>query len=321
MTGAATSLWCEKHGTYGLRNEQFDPADHDIVVETLISAVSKGTERLVLEGRVPPSEAARMRCPAQEGDFPFPVKYGYAAVGRIVEGPEERLGERVFALQPHQSRFALAADAALKVPDGVPTERAALAANMETALNVVWDSGAAPCDHVLVVGCGVVGLLVTRLLARIPGTIVTAVDTDPDKRAVAEAMGARFAAPDDAPEGVDIAINASGRPEGLVVALAAAGREARVVEASWHGTTEAHLPLGGAFHALRLSIVSSQVGSLPPARVPRWTHSRRLAAALSLLDDPALDALLTHRLPLADAPDRLPALLADPGALAILLTY
>jgi len=321
MNGPATSLWCEKHGTYGLRNERIATGDHDLVVETLVSAVSKGTERLVLEGRVPASERQRMRCPAQAGDFPFPVKYGYAAVGRVVAGPQERLGERVFALWPHQSWFAAPADALLPVPEAVPTARAALAANMETALNVVWDSGATPCDHVVVVGCGVVGLLIARLLARMPGVVVTAVDTDPGKAAAAHAMGAAFALPDAAPTGADIAINASGRPEGLVCALAAPGREATVVEASWHGTDEAHLPLGGAFHAQRLRIVSSQVGSLPPARAPRWTHRRRLAAALSLLDDDALDALLTHRLPLEEAPDRLPALLADPGALAILLTY
>ncbi|WMS44104.1 zinc-binding alcohol dehydrogenase [Acuticoccus sp. MNP-M23] len=321
MNGPATALWCEKHGTYGLRNERIDTADHDIVVETAFSAVSKGTERLVLAGEIPASEFSRMRCPAQAGEFPFPVKYGYAAVGRIVSGPEARLGGRVFALQPHQSMFALKAEEAIAVPDNVPSERAALAANMETALNVVWDSGAAPCDNVVVVGCGVVGLLIARLLARTPGVVVTAVDTDASKRKAAEAMGAAFALPADAPEGADIAINASGRSEGLVCALASAGREARVVEASWHGTREAHLPLGGAFHSQRLSIVSSQVGSLPPARAPRWTYKRRLTAALSLLDDPALDALLTHRVPLAEAPDRLPALLADPGALAILLTY
>ncbi|MEM9224854.1 MAG: dehydrogenase, partial [Pseudomonadota bacterium] len=137
----------------------------------------------------------------------------------------------------------------------------------------------------------------------------------------AVALGARFAHPADVPVGVDVAINASGTAAGLATAIEAAGLEARVVEASWHGTDQATVPLGGAFHSQRLSIVSSQVGRLPPARAPRWTHRRRLEAAIGLLDDPALDGLITHEVPFQDAPVRLPALLDEPGPLAIVLRY
>ena len=192
---------------------------------------------------------------------------------------------------------------------------------METALNIIWDSRASLGDHVVVVGAGVVGLLVARLLARTPGIVVTVVDVDADKRAVSEALGAAFATPEAMPRGVDIAINVSASDAGLRGALAAVGLEGRVVEASWLGTGEARLPLGGAFHSQRLSIVSSQVGRIPADRAARWTHPRRLETVMGLLEDPALDTLLTHDVPLSDAPERLPPLLKEGGALAILITY
>ena len=318
---SATALWCQKHLTYALLPREVAPDRGDVVLNAICSAVSRGTERLVLIGAVPASEMDRMTCPHQEGAFPFPVKYGYALVGEIVAGPAELVGERAFALHPHQSVAALDAANVIVVPEAVPSARAALAANMETALNVVWDSGAGPCDRVLVVGGGVVGLLVARLLARMPGVSVTLCDADAAKRGPAEAMGAAFVLPEAAPKGVDIAINASGNDKGLATAIAAAGLEARIVEASWHGAAVASVPLGGAFHSQRLSIISSQVGRLPPARAPRWTHRRRLEAAMQLLDDPALDALITHEIAFRDAPARLPPLMTEPGPLAIILRY
>jgi len=189
----ATALWCEGPLTYGLRQEALAPGPGDVVVAALASGISRGTERLVMRGEVPRSEHEAMRCPHQAGAFPFPVKYGYALVGRIVAGPADRLGRTVFGLHPHQTHAVLGAEQVVPVPDGVPEARACLAANMETALNIVWDSRAGPCDRVLVVGCGVVGLLVARLLARMPGTEVTACDTDPAKAPLADAMGAAFA--------------------------------------------------------------------------------------------------------------------------------
>ncbi|MEM8787864.1 MAG: zinc-binding alcohol dehydrogenase [Pseudomonadota bacterium] len=288
---------------------------------TLASAVSRGTERLVFEGRVPASEQARMRAPHQAGEFPFPVKYGYALVGRVEAGPEALLGQTCFALHPHQDRAVLPAAALTPLPSGLAPQRAVLAANMETALTVLWDSGISGGDRVLVVGAGVVGLLIAALAARVPGTQVTVVDRNPNRAGVAAALGVGFA--DTPPEQMDVAINASAAGEGLRLALGAAGLGARVVEASWHGDADVALPLGGGFHANRLQIVSSQVGAIPPDRAPRWTHARRLQTALRLLADwPALDALITHRVPFAEAPSALPPLL-DPASdvLCCVLTY
>lgn len=321
-TEPATAIWYEAGASVRLREEPVAPkGGTDVTVRALHSAVSRGTERLVLEGKVPRSENERMRGPFQAGDFPHPVKYGYAVVGVVEDGPHA--GRRVFALHPHQSRFCVPADSLVPVPDGVPSRRATLAANLETAMTVVWDSEVSLGDRVCVIGAGVVGCLIARLVAQIPATEVTLCDVDARKAAVAAAMGAEFAVPDALEPGAfDVAINASARGEGLATALAALGREGRAVEASWLGTQCAALPLGGAFHSQRLTIRSSQVGSIPPHRAPRWSHGRRMARALALAADEALDALLTHEVALADAPERLPDLLLhEPSALAITIRY
>lgn len=297
------------------------PNHNEVTVRALCSAVSRGTERLVLTGRVPPSEYERMKGPFQAGDFPSPVKYGYCAVGVQEDG--QNAGRRVFALHPHQTRFVVPETAVTPIPDRVPTRRATLAANIETAITVVWDSHASLGDHVLVVGAGVVGLLVARLMHRIAGTSVTVCDVDASKRTIAERLGATFATPAEVADGrYDVAVNASACGEGLTTALAALGPEGRVVEASWHGETCATLPLGGPFHARRLTIASSQVGTIPPARAPRWTHARRMDLALKLAEDDALDALLTHEIELADTPEALAHLiLHEPSALAVTIRY
>lgn len=277
-------------------------------MRTLFSMVSRGTERLVLEGRVPESVHARMRAPAQQGDFPFPVKYGYCAVGLA-----EPDGRACFALHPHQDRFAASPDALFPLPRDVPPRRGILAANMETALNGVWDAGAGPGDRAVVVGGGVVGLLAAFLLARIPGAEVVLIDSDPAREAVAKALGIPFRLPDDAPGEADAVIHASGSAAGLALALALAGEEATVAELSWHGSAEVPVPLGAAFHPRRLRLVSSQVGQVPPGRRPRWSHRRRMLKAIDLLRDPRLDALITGEVAFAALPDALPGLLA-PGA-------
>ncbi|MEM8552863.1 MAG: zinc-binding alcohol dehydrogenase [Pseudomonadota bacterium] len=302
-----------------IKDEAGTAPDGAVLVDAAFSAISRGTERLVLEGRVPRSEWERMRCPHQGGTFPFPVKYGYALVGTAQNGPHA--GQRVFCLHPHQTRAAVSPDDVIPLPDAVPTQRAALAANMETALTIVWDCGAAPGDHVLVVGAGVVGLLTARLLARHPGVIVTVCDVDDGKRGAAEALGAKFSQPDDAPHNQDAVIHTSAVPAGLTTALQAAAPGARVVEASWYGDRAVSVPLGEDFHVKRLTLRSSQVGTIPPERSARWSHRRRLSTALKLLEDPALDCLLTHTIPFDEAPQRLPGLMNEPGPLAILLAY
>ena len=269
------------------------PGHDAVTVETWYSGISRGTETLVFAGAVPPSEFTRMRAPFQDGAFPFPVKYGYAAVGQVVDGPAALQDRLVFCLYPHQDRFCVPADAVLPVPDGVPPRRAVLAANTETAVNAVWDALPTVGDRVVVVGAGTVGCLVAWLIGKIPGVGVTLVDIDPARATVAETLGVGFARPDAAPGDADLVIHSSATAAGLATALGCAGTEATVLELSWYGTREPAVPLGAAFHAKRLILKSSQVGQVAPARRARRRHRDRLALALDLLADPRLDCLLT----------------------------
>jgi len=285
----------------------------EVELAALYGGVSRGTERLVFAGRVPASEHARMRAPFMAGDFPFPVKYGYATVGRIAAGPSELLGRTAFALYPHQTAFTLAVDRVALLPADVPPARGVLGANMETALNALWDAAPGPGDRIAVVGAGVVGSLCAYLAGRLPGAEVTLVDVAPGRADVAAALGVGFALPDAAPGECDAVIHASASAAGLATALRLAGEEASVVELSWYGAGEVPVALGEAFHSRRLRLVSSQVGQVPASRRPRWSHRRRLAAAVALLADPALDCLLAPAIDFHDLPARLPDILAAPG--------
>lgn len=288
-----------------------EPAPGDVTVRTLFSGISRGTERLVFNGLCRPGHRRRMGAPMQEGTFPFPVKYGYCAVGVVEAGPADLVGRTVFALHPHQQMFAAPAAAVAAVPEGVPARRAVLAANMETALNAVWDGGAGPGDRITVVGAGVVGLLVTFLCAGLPGAEVTVVDTDLSREAVARRLGADFALPGQAQGEADVVFHASGTPAGLATALALCGDEAALVELSWYGDEAVPVHLGGEFHARRLRLVSSQVGQVAASRRPRWEAGRRLAKALSLLADARLDDLITGEVAFADLPEALPSILDE----------
>ncbi|MFJ5370067.1 zinc-binding alcohol dehydrogenase [Bosea sp. CER48] len=289
------------------------PGLDDCLVTTLWSGLSRGTERLIFEGRVPSSQHERMRAPFQEGNFPFPVKYGYCAVGRVDAGPADLLGRIVFCLHPHQDRFIVPRDSLVRVPDAVPARRAILAANMETALNAHWDAGSGPADRIVVVGGGVLGLLVAWLAARLPGSEVTLVDVEAGRADLAGKLGFGFALPEAAPGDADLVFHTSATAAGLATAVAAAGTEARIVEMSWYGEGAVPAALGCAFHARRLQLVSSQVGMVAPSRRARWDHARRAQAAMALLADERLDALITEEVAFRDAPRRVPELLA-PGA-------
>lgn len=306
------ALWYIAPGRAELRAEPVRaPAEGLCRVATLWSGISRGTERLVFSGLADPIHRARMRAPMQEGEFPFPVKYGYCAVGRVEDGPDALRGRIVFALAPHQEVFDAPASALVPVPEGVPPRRATLAANMETALNALWDAAAGPGDRIAVVGAGLVGLLVTRLCALLPGAEVTAIDPDPSRALLVAAFGAT---PDVSGEGIgeaDVVFHTSGTAAGLATALACCGDEARLVEMSWYGDKAVPLALGGAFHHRRLQIVSSQVGMVSPSHRPRWSHRRRLEKALALLADPALDALISEEVAFDDLPQALPRILAD----------
>jgi NADPH:quinone reductase-like Zn-dependent oxidoreductase len=317
------ALWYVGPGRAEIRSEPLlEPSPGEVRVRALYGAVSRGTESLVLAGRVPESEFERMRAPFMGGAFPFPVKYGYATVGRVERGSVALEGRAVFTLHPHQSVFALPAEAVVPIPDGVPPARAVLAANMETALNAVWDAAPSPADRIAVVGGGVLGALVAWLCGRLPGAAVTLIDVDPSRARLARTLGVDFAAPDAAPHDCDLVIHASGTAAGLANALSLAGGEATVLELSWYGTGEVAIPLGGAFHSRRLKLVSSQVGRVAPSHRARWTPQRRLAAAVSLLADARLDALIAPAIAFHDLPARLPAILApQSGVLCQLITY
>jgi threonine dehydrogenase-like Zn-dependent dehydrogenase len=319
----AQALWYSGPGHADIRGEALaPPGAGDVRVRALYGAVSRGTEALVYAGRVPASEFERMRAPFMAGHFPFPVKYGYATVGRIESGTEDLIGRTVFALHPHQDFFNIPASAALLLPENLPPQRAVLAANMETALNAVWDAAPGPADRIAIVGAGVVGSLVGYLCGRLPGAEVTLVDIDPARAELARTLGVGFARPETARGDCDLVVHASGNPAGLGTALALAGEEATVLEVSWYGDASVTAPLGGAFHSRRLRLVSSQVGRIAPSHRPRWTHGRRLAASLALLTDARLDALLAPAVGFQDLPRRLPDILdAKSGVLCQPIIY
>jgi NADPH:quinone reductase-like Zn-dependent oxidoreductase len=319
----ARAFWTLSAGCGELRDEALaDPGPHAVRVRARRSGISRGTESLVFLGRVPPSQHAAMRCPFQQGEFPGPVKYGYASVGVVEAGPEALLGRRVFCLHPHQDRYVVPADAVVPLPDAVSDARGVLAANMETAINGLWDAAPRAGDRIAVVGAGVVGGLVAALAARIPGTRVELVDPDARRAPLAARLGCGFALPAQATPDADLVVHASGHPEGLVTALGLAGFEATVLELSWYGDRAVSLPLGEAFHARRLQLRSSQVGAVATAQRARWTHRRRMALALELLADPVFDVLLTGESPFEALPETLARLARSPdGALCHVVTY
>ena len=290
----AHAFWLRAPGRGEIRRVGLpEPGPADVVVRTVRSGISRGTETLVFRGGVPPDQRARMRAPFQEGDFPGPVKYGYLSVGAVEEGPADLRGQTVFCLYPHQTAYVVPASAVSVVPDGVPAARAVLAGTVETAVNALWDAAPAVGDRVAVVGGGMVGCCVARLLRRYPAVQVTLVDVDPGRVELAAALQVDFALPEDAPGELDLVVHTSATAAGLQRSLELLAAEGTVVDLSWYGDTEVRLSLGGAFHARRLAIRSSQVGTLSPARASRRTFADRLTLALELLRDPAFDALLT----------------------------
>jgi NADPH:quinone reductase-like Zn-dependent oxidoreductase len=322
----ARALWTIAPGVAELRTETLPVRTSDqVLARMLASGISRGTERLVLAGKVPENQWGVMRCPLQAGDFPFPVKYGYSGVARVMEGPAELQGRRVFCLHPHQDVFLAPAAMCIPVPDAVPDTRAVLGANMETALNILWDAEPLAGERALVIGAGVVGLLVAYLLARIPAMAVTIIDPDLSRRAIAAQFGVAFAAPEAAPTDQELIIHASANPAGLRQALQCAAFEARIIEASWFGAQEVALPLGEAFHSRRLRLISSQVGAVAPTMRARRSFGQRMALALGLLADPVLEALIGPATPFENLPQAMPGLLnpapGTPTPLCPLVNY
>ncbi|MCD9876546.1 zinc-dependent alcohol dehydrogenase [Streptomyces guryensis] len=308
MNRVARAFWLSRPGLGEIRSLDLpEPAEGEVLVRSLFSGVSRGTETLVFRGGVPESQHAAMRAPFQEGEFPAPVKYGYLSVGRVEEGPEELVGRTVFCLYPHQTRYVVPVSAVTVVPEDIPAERAVLAGTVETAVNALWDAAPLVGDRITVVGGGMVGCSVAALLARFPGVRVQLVDADPARAKTAEALGVDFALPEDALGERDLVVHASATEQGLARALELLAAEGTVVELSWYGDRKVSLPLGEAFHSRRLTIRSSQVGTVSPARANR-SYADRLALALDLLADPALDALITGESTFDELPAVMPRL-------------
>ncbi|CCK26212.1 dehydrogenase [Streptomyces davaonensis JCM 4913] len=308
MNPPARAFWLSSPGEGEVREVSLPvPAEGEVLVRALYSGVSRGTETLVFRGGVPESQHAAMRAPFQEGDFPAPVKYGYLSVGVVEEGPADLVGDTVFCLYPHQTRYVVPSTAVTRVPANVPAERAVLAGTVETAVNALWDAAPLVGDRIAVVGGGMVGCSVAALLARFPGVRVQLVDADPARAKTAEALGVDFALPQDARGDCDLVVHASATQQGLTRSLELLRAEGTVVELSWYGDRQVSVPLGEAFHSRRLTIRSSQVGTVSPRRASR-SYADRLALALELLADPALDALVTGECAFEELPEVLPRL-------------
>jgi len=310
----ARAFWIVEPGRGEIRSERIEASLADaVIVRAVYSGISRGTEALVFRGRVPASEYQRMRAPFQAGDFPAPVKYGYASVGRVERGPHDLHDRHVFVLYPHQTKYVVPACAVHVLPANVPPARAVLAANIETAINALWDARPQLGDRVVVVGAGTVGCLVAWLAARVPGCDVEIVDVNRGRASIAALFGARFATPEAASENADVVFHASGSASGLDLALRVAGFESTIVELSWYGDESVPALLGGAFHARRLTIKSSQVGAVAASQRSRWDSRRRMELALALLADPVLDALITGESEFDDLPALMTQLAAGPG--------
>jgi threonine dehydrogenase-like Zn-dependent dehydrogenase len=307
VSDEARAFWVRSPGDGEIRPVPLpERGPEDVLVRSLHSGISRGTETLVFGGGVPESQWTVMRAPFQDGDFPGPVKYGYLNVGVVEDGPDDLRGRTVFCLYPHQTRYVVPADAVVPVPRGVPARRAVLAGTVETAVNALWDAPPLVGDRVTVVGAGMVGCCVARLLAGIPGSSVELVDVRDDRAPVAAGLGVRFTAPAGATGGRDLVVHTSATSAGLQLSLDLLRAEGTVLELSWYGDREVTLALGGAFHSQRLGLRAGQVGTVAPARRGSRTSRDRLALALDLLRDPAFDALLTG----TSAFDELPEVMA-----------
>lgn len=312
----AQALYYTAPGKAEIRMVRLPPlGPGDVEVETLCSGLSRGTERLIHLGQVPESEWHRMRAPFQEGAFPFPVKYGYAAVGRVVAGAEHLLGRNVFALHPHQTRFRLPAEAVVPLPPTVPPERAILAANAETALNAIWDAELPPGARVAVIGAGLVGCLIAAILSQRTDIDLILCDVIGARRALAAEFNVTFAEPTELPTDRVVAFHSSASAAGLQAALDCLAFEGRVIELSWYGDRPVPIVLGGAFHSRRLRIISSQVGHVAAPRRASTSYAERLALALRALEDERLEALVTGEVAFQSLESEIPRLLAanSPG--------
>ena len=289
-------------------------------VRTLYSGISTGTELLAYRGQLDPSLPLDETLGALQGTFAYPFRYGYSCVGRVEAGDDLPADTLVFAFHPHQDRFTVPTEELVALP-AVDPRAATLLPLVETALQVVLDAGAVHRETVVVLGMGAVGMLVALLLQR-AGAHVLGGEPRPGRRGVAASVGVEAVAPDELPPAVPLVIEASGSPVALASALDLLAHEGEVLVASWYGTQQVALPLGGAFHRRRLSIRSTQVSSIPSPLSARWTHERRRATVRALLSELPLTALATHTFPFEEAETAFAALdRGDDDIVHIALSY
>lgn len=288
-----------------------------VLIKSLYGGISRGTERVVFNAAVPETEFQRMRCFGQEGEFSFPVKYGYCAVGEVLEG--ELSGKLVFALHPHQDYFRIAEDRIHPLPEDLPANRAILAANMETALNITWDAEVIAGEKIAVIGAGVVGIL-SAYLSQKQGADVVLIDINPERARIASKLGIEFSSPEKITAEFDTIIHTSASSEGLSMALEIARDEGKIIEASWFGNKSVSLPLGGAFHSRRLKIISSQVGKIPTSKKD-WTFNMRMQRAIELLKDSKLDSLISGETGFEDIADEYAGIINHPNTLCHRIRY
>jgi 2-desacetyl-2-hydroxyethyl bacteriochlorophyllide A dehydrogenase len=307
----------------------------DVRVRTLVSGVSAGSELLVYRGDAPSD--LRPDLPTVSGDFGFPIKFAYASVGRVIEVgsrvAELAVDDLVFVHHPHQTEYVVPADFPIRLPEGLPPDVGVFAANLETAVTVVLDAHPRLGEAVLVTGQGIVGLLITMLVRRAGATPIMTADLYERRRAASAAAGAHHALGVDVDlvgavleltdrRGVDVAVEVSGSPDALQACIDAAAFAGTVVVASWYGTRDVSLSLGGGFHRRRLRVVSSQVSTLDPVLAPRWDRTRRTALVSALLSELPLLDLITHRFPLDQAAAAYELLDGNPGeCLQVVLDY
>ncbi len=301
----SSSIWHEAAQTSTIHKKSLSAGPGQVLVKARSSLVSSGTERLVARGQVPKSLWDEMAVPYQQGNFGFPIKYGYSLVGEIAQDKHPHKGQLVHLLHPHQDLLYAKESDLYWVPSGIPASRASLASNLETALNAVWDAQVMPGDRVLVVGFGLIGSLVARLLSLMPATELRVVELDVDRQAMAREMGFDVSTSllQNEQESFDCAFHSSVSSAGLQSAIDAVGREGKVVELSWYGEKNINLNLGGRFHSQRKRIISSQVSRLPETHQARWDFSRRKEVVFRLLANPLFDQHLGKEIPFPQAPD------------------
>ena len=318
------------------------PAAGQVLVKTLVSAISPGTELLVYRGEWPEDLPVDENIPALAGKFRFPLKYGYAAVGTVIEAgsdvPREWLDRRVFAFQPHQSHFLASPDQLIVLPDSLPAEAAAFLPNMETAVSFLMDGRPLTGERVVVFGQGVVGLLTARLLSGMPLAALITVDRYPLRREKSKTWGATASLDPTEPlvaerlaelldmqsavDGADLVYELSGNPAALDLAVRVTGFSGRIVIGSWYGAKRSDLDLGSRFHRGRMHLVSSQVSRIAPELTGRWTKERRLQWALRMLEESRPVDLITHRFHLSQAAEAYAILHEQPEhAIQVMLTY